>query len=213
MAQMAVGAYQTACEASPNKLQIDTWLNEGRSAIWISKELKAKYDESISDKSINKYKKYRDEFLKHELEKTPEYQGKMQHLNEQLVDGIGKIRQVDVMGRLADTIDQCAEMLNVARDDQIRIKNAQDMRFISQTMLDAIKIYGDTVLKAQRFNAVENDPTLLKPTTININVKTALVDILKGAMNSGDNGYELIDRLRRGNDPHAQPIIDVEEGE
>ena len=39
MATMAVGAYQTACEASPNKQQIDQWLNEGKAAAWISREL------------------------------------------------------------------------------------------------------------------------------------------------------------------------------
>lgn len=194
---MAVGAYMTACEASPNKMQIDIWLNENKSSMWISRELKKQFNESISDKAVSKYRKYREEFLQKEIEQTPEYQGKISQLNEQLIDGIGKIRQVDIMGKLADTIDQMSEMLADARDRDIQIKNAQDIRFISQAMLDAIKIYGDTVLKAQRFNAVNEDPTLLKPTTININVKTALIDMMKGVMENG-NGYEFIDQLRAG---------------
>ena len=198
MAQMAVGAYQTACESSPYKLQIDEFINEGKSSIWISKELKMRYNENISDKSITKYRKYREEFLQKELEKSPLYQGKMNMLNQQLVDGIGQIRQVDAIGKLADTIDNCATLINDAMDDEdrIKIKNAQDFRFISQTMLEAIKIYGDTVLKAQRFNAVEQDPSLLRPTTVNVNIKQALVGVLKDAMSNGSDGYGLIDKLR-----------------
>lgn len=196
---MAVGAFQTACEQSPNKLQIDQWLNEGKACAWISRELKKQFGEEISDKSVNKYKKYRDEFIKHELEKDPNYQGKIQFLNQQMVDGIGKIREVDVIGKLADTIEHCSDMLLDAQNRDIQIKTAQDMRFISMTMLDAIKLYGDTVLKAQRFQAVNDDPSLLKPTTININVKQTLTDILKEVMNDGSGGgYGIIDKLRTG---------------
>lgn len=193
---MAVGAYKTACEDSPNKLQIDAWLTDGKSAIWISRELMAQFNEKISDKSILKYKKYREEFLQKELEKSPLYQNKMNMLNQQLVDGIGKIREVDVIGKLADIVEYSAELLNDARDRDVHIKSAQDIRFVSQTMLDAIKIYGETVLQAQRFNKIEEDPTLLKPTTININVKAALTDVLSQAMNG--NNFDIIDRLRNG---------------
>jgi hypothetical protein len=195
--QMAVGAYQTACESSPNKIQIDQWLNEDKSSMWISRELKMQFGETISDKSITKYRKYRQQAIQTELEKQPDYQAKIQAMNEHLVNGIGQIREVDVISKLADTIDDCAEMLADARDRDVQIKNVQDMRFVSQTMLDAIKIYGDTVLKAQRFNKVENDPTLLKPVTISVGAKDALKDILKEVMNDG-NGYELIDKLRNG---------------
>ena len=82
----------------------------------------------------------------------------------------------DTLAKLSDIIDQSANMLANVDMEVVKIKNAQDMRFITQNMLDAIKIYGDTVLKAQRFGAVENDPSLLKPTTINVNVKSALTD-------------------------------------
>ena len=197
MAQMAVGAYQTACEKSPHKDQIDAWLLEGKSAMQISKELKLTFGESISDKSISKYKKYREEFLNKELQKNPIYQAKMDEINDQINLGIGKVKQVDTLGRLSEIIDQSASMLARVDMDEVKIKNAQDMRFVTQNMLDAIKIYGDTVLKAQRFGAVENDPSLLKPTTINVDVKSTLTDILKGAINSED-GYNIIDRLRAG---------------
>ena len=80
--QLAVGAFQTACEASPNKLQIDQWLNEDKSCIWISRELKMRFQESISDKSISKYKKYRQEALQTELEKDPTYQAKIHTVNQ-----------------------------------------------------------------------------------------------------------------------------------
>lgn len=194
MATMAVGAYQTACEASPNRQQIDQWLNEGKAAAWISRELNRLYGEKISDRSIMKYKKYRDEWIQSEIEKDPLYQAQTQEIREQLNDGIGKIRKIDTISRLADVIDDSAAMLQQAREDQVKIRNAQDYKFVASTMLDAIKLYGDTVLKAQRFEKVNEDPSLLRPTTINVNVKAALTDILGNAMQTG--GYDLIDKLR-----------------
>lgn len=206
MATMAVGAYQTACEASPNRQQIDQWLNEGKAAAWISRELNRLYGEKISDRSIMKYKKYRDEWIQQEIEKDPLYQAQTQEIREQLNDGIGKIRKIDTISRLADVIDDSATMLQQARADQVKIRNAQDFKFVAGTMLDAIKLYGDTVLKAQRFEKVNEDPSLLRPTTINVNVKAALTDILGNAMQTG--GYDLIDKLRGAS--HGQIIQDVE---
>lgn len=217
MDTMAVGAYRTLCEDSPHKIQIDTWLTEGKSCLWISRQLKIQFSENISDKSVNKYKKYREEFLQKELEKSPLYQNKMNMLNQQLVNGIGKIREVDIMGRLADIIDYSADLLSDARDNDIQIRNAQDIRFTSQTLLDAIKIYGETVLQAQRFSKIEQDPSLLKPQTININIKSALVEVLQSAMKDGDNGYAIIDKLRNGvtiidAEPTDGPTYDAESG-
>lgn len=206
MATMAVGAYQTACEASPNRQQIDQWLNEGKAAAWISRELNRLYGEKISDRSIMKYKKYRDEWIQKEIEKDPLYQAQTQEIREQLNDGIGKIRKIDTIGRLADVIDDSAAMLQQAKEDQVKIRTAQDFKFVAGTMLDAIKLYGDTVLKAQRFEKVNEDPSLLRPTTINVNVKAALTDILGNAMQSG--GYDLIDKLRGAS--HGQEVHDAE---
>lgn len=196
MATMAVGAYQTACEASPNRQQIDEWLNEGKPAAWISRELEKRFGEKISDRSIMKYKKYRDEWVQNEIEKNPLYQAQTKEIREQLNDGIGQIRKVDVIGRLADVIDDSAAMLMEARNDNIRIRNAQDFKFVASTLLDATKLYSDTILKAQRFDKVNEDPSLLRPMTINVNVKSALTDILKGTMQSG--GFDMIDKLRAG---------------
>lgn len=206
MATMAVGAYQTACEASPNRQQIDQWLNEGKAAAWISRELNRLYGEKISDRSIMKYKKYRDEWIQQEIEKDPLYQAQTQEIREQLNDGIGKIRKIDTISRLADVIDDSAAMLQQAKEDQVKIRTAQDFKFVAGTMLDAIKLYGDTVLKAQRFEKVNEDPSLLRPTTINVNVKAALTDILGNAMQSG--GYDLIDKLRGVS--HGQEVHDAE---
>ena len=206
MATMAVGAYQTACEASPNRQQIDQWLNEGKAAAWISRELNRLYGEKISDRSIMKYKKYRDEWIQQEIEKDPLYQAQTQEIREQLNDGIGKIRKIDTISRLADVIDDSAAMLQQAKEDQVKIRTAQDFKFVAGTMLDAIKLYGDTVLKAQRFEKVNEDPSLLRPTTINVNVKAALTDILGNAMQTG--GYDLIDKLRGAS--HGQVIYDAE---
>ena len=74
------------------------------------------------------------------------------------------------------------------------------MRMIQQTMLEAISAYGETMLNAQKFAEIQNDPSLLqnKSTTININVRDTLTDILKGAMTDGSDGYSIIDRLRAG---------------
>ena len=206
MATMAVGAYQTACEASPNRQQIDQWLNEGKAAAWISRELNRLYGEKISDRSIMKYKKYRDEWIQQEIEKDPLYQAQTQEIREQLNDGIGKLRKIDTISRLADVIDDSAAMLQQAKEDQVKIRTAQDFKFVAGTMLDAIKLYGDTVLKAQRFEKVNEDPSLLRPTTINVNVKAALTDILGNAMQSG--GYDLIDKLRGAS--HGQEVHDAE---
>lgn len=196
--QMAVGMFQTACEASPNKQQIDMWLNEGKSNLWISRELQSRFNEKISDKAVGKYRKYRDTMIQQQLEQDPNFQKKMNYANQQLVDGISKMRTVNVIDHLANTIEQCAGMLDEAKMNEIQIKNAQDMRFVSMTMLDAIKLYGDMMLKMQRFNEVDKDPTLLKPQTINVNIRGALTDILKGAMNDNHEGYALIDKLRAG---------------
>ena len=125
---------------------------------------------------------YREEWVQKQLEQDPVYNAKIKTINEQVNDGIGKIRQVDTIGKLADIIDDSADMLAIAKQNDIQIKSAQDFKFVASTMLDAIKLYGDTVLKAQRFNAVEQDPSLLRPTTININVKNALKDVLSEVM-------------------------------
>ena len=72
---------------------------------------------------------------------------------------------------------------------------------VQQTMLEAIQAYGDTMLKAQQFKAVEDDPSLLKKdTNININIRTTLADILSDAMAKGGNGngYGIVDQLRNG---------------
>lgn len=208
MATMAVGEYRTACEASPNRQQIDAWLNEGKSCAWISRELKNRFGENISDRSVAKYKKYRDDWIQSEIEKNPLYQAQTKEIQEQLNDGIGKIKKVDIISKLADVIEDSAIMLADARANEVRIKNAQDYKFVAGTMLDAIKLYGDTVLKAQRFQEVEKDPSLLRPTTINVNVKAALTDILGEAMRSG--GYGLVDKLRAATgSTSAAQIIDV----
>lgn len=208
--QVAIGTYQTACEMSPNRTQIDLWLNEGKSNLWISRELQSRFDEKISDKAIGKYRKYREQYIHEELTADPNFQKKIAYADQQLSMSIGKMQTVNVIDHLADTINNCAEMLAQAKMNDIQIKNVQDMRFVSMTMLDAIKQYGDVMLKMQRFSAVENDPTILKPQTININIRGALTDILKGAMASGDSGYALIDKLRAGVAGKQVEVMDYE---
>lgn len=196
MATMAVGNYQTACEMSPHKRDIDQWLNEGKSAAFISRELERQFGEKISDRSVMKYKKYRDEWIQSEIEKDPAYQAQTQAIRDQMNDGIGKIQKIDCIAKLAQVIDDSSALIAQAKADQVRIKNAQDWKFVAGTMLDAIKLYGDTVLKAQRFDKVNEDPSLLRPTTINVNVKSALTDILSEAIKGGGGGFELVDKLR-----------------
>lgn len=195
--QVTIGSFQMACETSPNKQQIDLWLNEDKSSMWISRELKSKHNEYISDKGITKYRKKRDEMLQEALMQDPTYQNKMSFINQQLIDGVGRIKEVNIIEKLADTIEHCTDLLADAKDRDVQIKTAQDIRFIQMSLLDAVKVYGDTVLKMQKYQEINNDPTLLKPTTINVNVKSALTDILKEVMSSG-NGFELIDKLRTG---------------
>ena len=91
------GSYQLACEKSPNKQQIDIWLNEGRPQKWISDQLREMGD-YISVNSIAKYKKYRDEHIQQELMEDPQFQAKVYEVNEQLNESIGKIKKVDMLG-------------------------------------------------------------------------------------------------------------------
>lgn len=202
MAQVSnSGTYKLAVEASPNKQQIDIWLNEGKSQKWISDQLKS-MDDYISVNSIAKYKKYRDEHIQQELMADPQYQAKVYEANEQLSESISKIRKVDMIGELSDIIDHSAELLADAKDNDIRINNVKDMRMIQQTMLEAIQAYGDTMLKAQQYAAINDNPDLLKSekTTININIKSTLADILRTAIEDKGDGYNMIDTLRKGVD-------------
>lgn len=186
-------------EASPHKQQIDTWLNEGKALTWISNELKG-MGGYLSTNALSKYKKARDERIQKELEKTPEFKAKQQMVTEQFNDSVAKIQKVDLIGRLSELIEDSAELLEDAKIRGIQINNVKDMRMVQQTMLDAINAYGDTMLKAQQFEEINNDPSLLKKqsTTININVKSALTDILRSAMEEGGDGYGIIDKLRAG---------------
>lgn len=196
---MAEGMYKMGVEASPHKQQIDTWLNEGKALTWISNELKG-MGGYLSTNALSKYKKARDERIQKELEKTPEFKAKQQMVTEQFNDSVAKIQKVDLIGRLSELIEDSAELLEDAKMRGIQINNVKDMRMVQQTMLDAINAYGDTMLKAQQFEEINNDPSLLKKqsTTININVKSALTDILRSAMEEGGDGYGIIDKLRAG---------------
>lgn len=190
------GLYQTACEASPNKVQIDAWLNEGKSNAWISRELERLYGEKISDKSIGKYKEYRETRIMKTLEEDPDYKRKMQVATQTLVDEVGKVKPINIMNHLADTIDHCAELVATARMNDIQIRTVQDMRFVYMTMMEALKMQGDIILKAQQWQKVEENPDLLRP-TVNINVKSVLADILKGVNNDADR-FAILDRIRTG---------------
>lgn len=199
MADQNYGMYQLGCEASPHKQQIDAWINEGKTNKWISEQLRD-LGGYISPTSIAKYKKHRDEIIMKELEETPEFQAKQMMVTEQFNQSVAKIQKVDLIGRLSELIEDSAEMLENAKMRGIQINSVKDMRMVQQTMLDAITAYGETMLNAQKFAEIQNDPSLLqnRNTTININIKDTLADILKGAMNDGDNGFSIIDKLRSG---------------
>lgn len=199
MAEQNYGMYQLGCESSPHKQQIDAWINEGKTNKWISEQLR-EMDGYISPASIAKYKKHRDEIIMKELEATPEFQAKQQMVTEQFNQSVAKIQKVDLIGRLSELIEDSAELLDDAKMRGIQINSVKDMRMIQQTMLDAISAYGETMLNAQKFAEIQNDPSLLqnKSTTININVRDTLTDILKEAVSSDGDGFGLIDKLRKG---------------
>lgn len=192
--------YQLGCEASPHRQQIDAWINEGKTNKWISEQLRD-LGGYISPTSIAKYKKHRDEIIMKELEETPEFQAKQMMVTEQFNQSVAKIQKVDLIGRLSELIEDSAEMLEDAKVRGIQINNVKDMRMVQQTMLDAITAYGETMLNAQKFAEIQNDPSLLqnRNTTININIRDTLTDILKGAVNGGGtDGFSIIDKLRSG---------------
>lgn len=199
LAEQNTGMYQLGCEASPHRQKIDAWINEGKTNKWISEQLK-ELDGYISPTSISKYRKHRDEVIIKELEETPEFQAKQMMVTEQFNQSVAKIQKVDLIGRLSGLIEDSAELLADAKMRDIQINSIKDMRMIQQTMLDAISVYGETMLNAQKYDEINNNPSLLQNnnTTININIKSALTDILKGAMEDGANGYAIIDKLRSG---------------
>jgi hypothetical protein len=199
MERNVAGSYQLACEASPHKDQIDTWLNERKPFTWISAQLK-ELGNPISTNSISKYAQYRDDMIKKDLEELPEFQAKKQEIQERLNDSVAKIQTVDLIGRLGEVIGDSALLLQQAKTDDIRINSVKDLRMVQQTMIEAVKVYGETMLNAQKFKAISDDPSLLqnKNTTININVKNALTDILRGVIADGGDGFNLIDKLRTG---------------
>lgn len=186
------GLYATACEESPHKTKIDQWLNEGKSYAWISKQL-AILGDKISDKSISKYDKYRNNRIQEELMKDPTYQAQINQANATLIDEVGKIKQVNVLNHIAETIAHCADLVEGAKLDDIRIKNVQDLRYVQMTMLEALKLYGDTIMKAQQMQKIEDNPELLKP-TVNVNVKNVLIDMLSGA--DEETKFKMIDNIR-----------------
>lgn len=199
MAEQNTGMYQLGCEASPHRQKIDAWINEGKTNKWISEQLR-ELDGYISPTSISKYRKHRDEVIIKELEETPEFQAKQMMVTEQFNQSVAKIKKVDLIGRLSGLIEDSAELLADAKARDIQINSIKDMRMVQQTMLDAISVYGETMLNAQKYDEINNNPSLLQNnnTTININIKSALTDILKGAMEDGANGYAIIDKLRSG---------------
>lgn len=199
LAEQNTGMYQLGCEASPHRQKIDAWINEGKTNKWISEQLR-ELDGYISPTSISKYRKHRDEVIIKELEETPEFQAKQMMVTEQFNQSVAKIQKVDLIGRLSGLIEDSAELLADAKMRDIHINSIKDMRMIQQTMLDAISVYGETMLNAQKYDEINNNPSLLQNnnTTININIKSALTDILKGAMEDGANGYAIIDKLRSG---------------
>ena len=184
------GMYALACETSPYRNEIDMWLNQNKGPKWISEQLKSFGDEYyISPASITKYSKKRDEIIQREIEETPMFQAKQQMVTEEFNKSVAKIQKVDLIGRLSELIEDSAELLEDAKFRGIQINSVKDMRMVQQTMLNA-----------QKFAEIQNDPSLLqhKSTTINIDVKMALADILKGAVEDGGDGYSIIDRLRNG---------------
>ena len=199
LAEQNTGMYQLGCEASPHRQKIDAWINEGKTNKWISEQLR-ELDGYISPTSISKYRKHRDEIIIKELEETPEFQAKQMMVTEQFNQSVAKIQKVDLIGRLSGLIEDSAELLADAKARDIQINSIKDMRMVQQTMLDAISVYGETMLNAQKYDEINNNPSLLQNnnTTININIKSALTDILKGAMEDGANGYAIIDKLRSG---------------
>lgn len=188
------GLYATACEKSPNRQLIDQWLNEGKSNSWISKQLKG-LGEKISDKSVGKYRQYREEHLNKELMKEPLFQAQMQKANDAILTEVGKFKQVNVINHLAETVEHCAGLITQSQLDNIRIKNVQDLRYVQMTMLEALRLYGDTVMKAQQYQKIEENPDLIRP-AVNVNVRNVLTDVFKNM--SEEDRFAVIDKIRGG---------------
>lgn len=186
------GMYATACEKSKFRQDIDRWMNEGKSNNWISTQLKG-LGEPISGVSIAKYRTYREEHLQKELMESPLYQAQIQKANDTLIDEVGKFKQINVINHLGNVVENCADLIAQSVEDGVKIKNAQDLRYIQMSMLDALKLYTDAIMKAQQFAKIEDDPSLIKP-TVNVNVKGVLSDMLSSM--TDEQKYAFIDKIR-----------------
>jgi len=186
------GMYTTACEKSKYRQDIDRWMNEGKSNAWIATQLKSLGD-PISAVSVGKYRSYRDEYIQKQLMEEPIYQAKIQKANEVLIEEAGKFKEINVINHLGSIVEHCAELIGSSKLEDIRIKNIQDLRFVQMSMLDALKLYGDTIMKAQQFAKIEDDPSLIKP-TVNVNVKGVLADLMSSM--TEEQKFALIDKIR-----------------
>lgn len=195
-----------AVEKSPNRDQIEAWFVKGKSVPWIHKNLKEKFGEYISVNSIQKYSKFRRSKIEAEMHEQSDYTQKMRQLESTLIAKTEAIKEVDIQAGLNDILNYNAELLQQAKHDEIRIKSAQEIRFVQQSMIDAYRLRLEALEHYQKYNAIEKNPDLLRPTT-NIQMTETIRDAISEII--AQNGFAEIDRLRAMN---AQQV-EIIEGE
>jgi len=189
------GKYALACEKSPYKVDIDTWLNEGKSYSWISKQLELLGD-PISPNSVSKYAKHRQAMVSKKLMEDPTYQDAVNHIKSNIQDGITQVKQLDLMGQLDDVISSNSSLIARYAHDVV-IETAQDLRYVSQSVIQAIEAKGKLALMSQKHqsNAKEMEENNGK-LSAGGQMKSVLSDIL--AAMTPEERTSLIDKMRNG---------------
>jgi len=194
MGEQVMDYQKSACGQSPYKPQIDAWLNEGKSFSFISKELK-KLGDPISDKAIGRYARGRQESAhKMLVANNPTYKHEVKKVNQEIADSVSQFKVINTLNHLAEAIEGNAKLMAEGMDAVV-VENAQDLRYVTQNMLDAIKLHAELTMQAQKFAKIEEDPSLLRPTQSQ-EVKSVIINMF-GEMDD-DAKYKMADLLRAG---------------
>jgi hypothetical protein len=192
------------CVMSPNKALIDKMLNEHASFTSINKKL-AELGESISVPAISAYAKKRENALLSSAVLSPEFQETSKRMMSMYNNAIGKIKGVDLLGKLESLIKYSEELVDDARiAGAVEIKNAKDLSMVGETLVKAITEYSKVIQIAQQIKEIDDDPSLIRPQNINVEIKDQIVNVLQDSIKSGNFG--MVDQIRNAIDVECEEV-------
>lgn len=164
---------------------------------------------------LNSYRNRRENDAKFILNNMEEYRNFKMAVKEEVNNSILAMRNVDIVQQLTEVIGDVSDRLSHATPNAKKIQTAKDYNDTQRILLETIKLYGELMLLNERYHDFvdkRTNPQASKPqTTININLKESLADILKTATQNGD--YSAVDQMRDIIDIPSRNVkeIDAEE--